>query len=194
MSITISGKRYAQAILQIAKEDNQIAEWQTALIKMAEALKDMDFTHILENPKLHFDKKKEFIDSRLKDLIPKSLNLLYLLTTKDKLKLIPYITNEYGQLRNAYEGIETATITTAIPFDDKEKKDLTLNLEKSTGYKIVSDFKVASDIIGGIIIKIGNKLVDGSTKNKLNLLKEALLKQQNLPGDGPAKEGKTYGK
>ncbi|MDD5528541.1 MAG: ATP synthase F1 subunit delta [bacterium] len=194
MSITISGKRYAQAILQIAKEDNQIEEWQTCLIKMSEALKDMDFTHILENPKLHFDKKKEFIDSRLKDLIPKSLNLLYLLTTKDKLKLIPYITSEYGQLRNAYAGIETVTITTAIPFDDKEKKDLTLNLEKSTGYKIVSDFKVASDIIGGIIIKIGNKLVDGSTKNKLNLLKEALLKQQNLPGDSPAKEGKTYGK
>lgn len=175
MPAIFSGKRYAQAILEIAQEENQLEEWRFSLKKITEVMQDQELLTFLESSKLPFDLKRKLVEDRLKDAIPSALNLAYLLIAKGKTKITSLIAAEYEHLLDAHYGVEHARVTTAIPLDDKGEERVVHSLEALTGHKVIADFEVAPDIIGGVIIKIGDKLVDGSTKSKLDALKKSLV-------------------
>lgn len=175
MRAVFSGKRYAQAILEIAQEENKLEEWRSSLKKITEMMQDPELMTFLESPKLPFVLKKKLVENRLEDVHLSVLNLAYLLIAKGRLKIAPAIATEYERLLDTHYGIEHATVTTAIPLDDKTKGRVVRSLETLTGYKVIADFEVAPDILGGVIIKIGDKLIDGSFKSKLEALKKSLV-------------------
>jgi F-type H+-transporting ATPase subunit delta len=175
MPATLTGRRYAQAILEIAQEENKFEEWRSGLKKIAEMMQDQELLTFLESSKLPFDLKKKLVQSRLQGVIPSVLNLAYLLIAKSRFKIVPAIVTEYEQLLDAYYGIEHAKVTTAIPLDENTKVKVVRSLEDLTGHKVITDLEIAPDILGGVIIKIGDKLVDGSLRNKLEALKKSLV-------------------
>jgi len=175
MPAALSGRRYAQAILEIAKEENKLEEWQSGLKKIAEMMQDPELLSFLESSKLPFDLKKKLTEDHLKGITPSALNLAYLLIAKGRFKIAPAIAAEYERLLDAHYGIEHATVTTAIPLDDRTKGKVVQSLETLTRHKVIADLEVAPLIIGGVIIKIGDKLIDGSLKNKLEALKRNLV-------------------
>ena len=84
------------------------------------------------------------------------------------------IADEYQRLLDSHRGIEQAEVTTAIPLDDEDKQRLAEYLGAVVGKKVMLKPKVDSGLIGGIVARVGDKLLDGSTRSKLAALREQL--------------------
>lgn len=175
MISTISARRYAQAIFQIAKANNNLDEWAKDLKRIAEIAKDQDVIDIIENPKVLFDQKAALIKQKLGKANDLVLNLCYLLIMKGKLKNAGQIADEYEALLDEHKGIKHALVTTAVPVDEAEKAKIAAQLEKITGKKISVKLQVNPAILGGIIARIEDTQIDGSVRNKLELLRKDLV-------------------
>ena len=167
-------KRYAQAVFELARERNELDRWQSDLRKIAILTADATLIAWLENPRFHFDIKARFLSERLGDINPLALNLACLLVAKGRLSMAGDIADEYQRLLYSYRGIEEAEVTTAIPLDDEDKLSLAQRLGAIVDKKVVLKPKVEPNIIGGIVARIGDKLLDGSTSSKLLALKREL--------------------
>lgn len=175
MISTISARRYAQAIFQIAKANNNLDEWAKDLKRITEIAKDQDVIDIIENPKVLFDQKAALIKQKLGKANDLVLNLCYLLIMKGKLKNAGQIADEYEALLDEHKGIKHALVTTAVPVDEAEKAKIAAQLEKITGKKISVKLQVNPAILGGIIARIEDTQIDGSVRNKLELLRKDLV-------------------
>ena len=174
MARKVYARRYSEAIFEIASEKKELDRWQSDLSKIASLGEDAAIVSLLENPRLHFDSKAELLSERLSEINPLALNLVYLLVTRGKLKIAGDIADEYQRLLDSYRGIEQAEVTTVIPLDDEYKQKLTEHLGAIVGKKVVLKPEVDSRLIGGIVARIGDKLIDGSTRSKLAALREEL--------------------
>jgi F-type H+-transporting ATPase subunit delta len=168
-------RRYAQAVFEIALEKGELERWQADLQKVASAVRDSAFLDVLENPKIKIEEKSGFISRVLGDINPLALNLVLLLTARAGAGMMGEIAGEYGRLLDAYRGIQTADITTAVPLDDRDKRELAERLGLLVGAKVVVKSEVDPGILGGIIARVGGKLLDGSTRSKLIALKKELV-------------------
>ncbi len=176
MARRIYARRYSQAVLNIALERNELDRWQSDLRKIASLGEDATFIALLENPKVRFEDKARLLSERLGDVNPLALNLVYLLVTRGRLSMAGDIAGEYQRLLDGYRGIEQAEVTTSIPLDDEDRQRLEEHLGAVVGKKVVLKLKVDSSLIGGIIARIGDKLLDGSTHSKLMALRNELAR------------------
>jgi F-type H+-transporting ATPase subunit delta len=167
-------RRYSQAVFNIAREKNELDRWQSDLRRIASLGEDASFIALLENPKIHFEDKARLLSEWLGDINPLALNLVYLLVARVRLGMVGDIADEYQRLLDSYRGIEQAEVTTAIPLDDEDRQRLEERLGAVVGKKVVVKLKVDSNVVGGIVARIGGKLLDGSTRTKLMVLKKAL--------------------
>ena len=167
-------KRYSQAVFQIAVESGELDRWQSDLGKIASLGEDAAFVTLLESPKLHFNDKARLLSERLGDINPLALNLVYLLVARSRLSMAGEIADEYQRLLNSYHGIEEAEVVTATPIDDEDKQNLEERLSAIVGKKIVIKHGVDPGLIGGFIARVGGKLLDGSTRSRLEALKKEL--------------------
>jgi F-type H+-transporting ATPase subunit delta len=170
-----SARRYARAILEIALEKKQLDEWQSDLEKVALIAQDTTIASFLESPDVRFEDKASLLSERLGDLNPMVLNLVYLLLTKGRLNMLADIVAEYQSLVDKHYGIERAEVTTAIPLDDEDRLTLSQKLGDIIDKKVVIEPEyVDPSLIGGVVVKIGGKLLDGSTRGKLEALKKEM--------------------
>ncbi len=169
------GRRYAQAVFEIALEKKELERWQADLQKIVGALADATFLAAMESPKIKIDKKSELLTRRLGDISPLALNLVLMLITRGGVGMIGEIAAEYQRMMDAYRGIQTADVVTAVPLDDKDKEKLADNIGTLVGTKVVLKSEVDPEILGGVIARVGGKLLDGSTRSKLTALKRELV-------------------
>ncbi len=168
-------RRYAQAVFEIALEKKELERWQSDLQKVVKAVEDDTFLAALESPKIKVDDKARLLSGRLGDINPLVFNLVRLLITRAGIGMIGDIAQEYQRLLDSYHGIEPAEVITAVPLDDKDIQKLTENLSALVGKKVVLKSEVDSSIIGGIVARVGGKLLDGSTRSKLLALRRELV-------------------
>ncbi len=177
MADSAYARRYSQAVFRSALDKKELNRWQSDLRKIASLLKDTAIFALLENPEVSFDDKAKVLSERLGDINPLALKLVSLLVTKGRLGMINDIADEYQRLVDNYRGIEgaeVAEVTTAIPLDDEDRLRLAQRLTSIVGKPVVLKLKVDSSLIGGVIIRVGDKLIDGSIRSKLVALKKAL--------------------
>ncbi|MBI4180979.1 MAG: ATP synthase F1 subunit delta [Chloroflexi bacterium] len=174
MAGTVYAKRYSQAIFEIALEKKELDKWQSELKKIADLARNSALMAAMENPKFPFNDKVKLLSEQLGDVNQLTLNLVYLLVAKGKLSLIGKITEEYQRLLDSHRGIEQADVLTTVPLNDTDKLKLAERLGAISGKKVVIKAEVDSRIIGGIVAKIGGKLLDGSIRNRLETLKREL--------------------
>ena len=167
-------KRYSQAVFEIALETKELDKWQSDLRKIVGIVGDAAFMALLESPKFHFTDKAGLLSERLEGINPLALNLVLLLVTRGRLDIIGDIADGYQRLLDNYRGIEQAEVITAIPLSDEDKLKLAEHLGAIVGKKVVLKSEVDSRLIGGIVAKIGGKLLDGSTRSKLVALRREL--------------------
>ncbi len=170
-----SGKRYAQAAFELAMERNELESWQVSLRKIAELSTDEAFTALVENPKLPFEVKKSLLEERLSDANPLALNLACLLVSKGRLGIAGDVLHGYDHLLDAHRGIEHAEVITALSLAEKDKERLSSQLGDMVNRKVIVDAVVDSSVIGGFKAKIGDMLIDGSVRNKLEILRKSLI-------------------
>jgi len=167
-------RRYSQAVFEIAMERQELDRWQSDLRKIASLGEDAALVALFENPRLHFNDKARLLSEQLGDINPLALNLVYLLVARGRLSMLGEIADEYQRLLDSYRGIEEAEVTTAIPLDDEDRLRLGERLGAIVGKKVVIKPEVDSSLIGGIVARIGGKLLDGSTHSRLEALKREL--------------------
>jgi F-type H+-transporting ATPase subunit delta len=110
----------------------------------------------------------------LEGLNPLVMNLALLLVSRGRLRLLAGIAQEYGRLVDEHEGLAYAAVTAAVPLEPEERQKLTARLGELVGKKISVSEAVEPSIIGGLSIRVGDKLIDGSTKSKFLALRESL--------------------
>ena len=170
----VTAKRYAQAILEIAKGKNGLDRWLADLDVVVSALKDPELVAILENPKVPFGAKMRLVAEGLSGISPGTLNLVYFLITRGRLWAVAQIAAEFRRLVEVSQGIERGEATTAIPLSAQEVENIAQRLSQVIGKKVVLSTKVDPQILGGLVVRIGDLLLDGSTRNKLASLYKRL--------------------
>jgi len=172
-----SAKRHAQAVFKIALEKNEVEKWRSELKTVASILGDPQILAILENPKIHFGEKKSLVDKCLAGLSTLTINFAYFMVERQRLPILSNVVEEFESMADAHQGLEHARVTTAISVDDKEKNVLSDRLAAMTQKKVILTTEVDPAILGGFVARIGDKLIDGSTRAKLEALKAKLLTQ-----------------
>jgi len=170
----VYARRYARAVFEIALERKELDRWRADLKKIAALGESADFMALVENPKIGFDKKEKVLSELLGDINPLARNLVYLLVSRGRFSMVGDIAEEYQRLLDGYRGIEHAEVVTAVPLDDKERKRLEEHLGVVVGKKIVLESSVDPSLVGGMIARVGGKLLDGSTHSQLLALKKEL--------------------
>ncbi len=171
----VAARRHAQAVFQLALDRGQLHEWLEQLKAIAATVSEAQLRAILDSPKIHLDEKVGLINRCLPGADQLLLNLLYLLMARRRLRLIDDIVSEYERLADAYQGLEHAEVTTAVPLDEEDKAKLSQRLSAVTGTEIVLTAKVDPSLIGGFVARIGDWVLDGSTKSKLDSLRKSLV-------------------
>ncbi|MFC2047983.1 F0F1 ATP synthase subunit delta [Chloroflexota bacterium] len=177
MASSAFARNQAQAVFKIALGEKELNRWQSDLRKVASLVKDETLFTLLQNPEVDFDDKAKVLSDRLGDINPQALKLVSQLVAKGRLGLIDDIVDEYQRLVDNYRGVEgadVAEVTTAIPLDDEDRLRLAHHLTSLVGKPVVLKAKVDASLIGGIMIRVGDKLIDGSIRNKLEALKREI--------------------
>ncbi len=178
MSRRASAKRHAQAVFQIALDRGELDRWLDDLDTLAATFEDPQFKSVLESPKVRLDKKLDLVRSQLAGVNPLALNLASLLVAKGRVGITGDMASEYRRLIDSHRGLETVEVTTAVPLDEQSKNQIADQLKKAIGKEIVLSTSVAPQIIGGLVIKMGDDLIDGSTRAKLTEMRRALVEQR----------------
>jgi F-type H+-transporting ATPase subunit delta len=177
MTVNTYARRYSQAIFRMALQEKDLNRWQTDLRKVATLMKDSALAALFANPKITGEEKSKTLTQRLGEINPLAVKLVLLLAAKGKLAAIDDIAEDYQTLVDNYRGIEgteIAEVTTAIPLDDADKLKIAQRITEIVGKPVQLRPKVDPAIIGGIIIRVGDKLIDGSLRSKLAALRKDL--------------------
>jgi F-type H+-transporting ATPase subunit delta len=174
-----AAKRYAQAVFSLAKEKDTLDAWQSDLALLDNIVQDHQIVTYLTNPTITSDKKVNAIESSLNSNVqPETRNLVKMLIERDRAALIPEIREIFDDEVRAERGVAVATVTTADPLSDAERDLVRSKLESLTGKNVELSLKVDPEIIGGIVIRIGDQVIDGSVRNKLERLRARLVAGQ----------------
>lgn len=172
--------KYAQAVYEIANEKAMldVVEKQLKLVQATIAGHD-DLTTLMYHPLVPAPAKKETINRIFAgDLDGFVQNFLLLLIDKRREPALPAIISEYIRLANEARNIAEAEVFTAKELSAEQLEALAAKLSKVTGKNIVLKTTLDQTLIGGIIVKIGDKLIDGSVERQLKVMKAALLTNQ----------------
>jgi F-type H+-transporting ATPase subunit delta len=172
-----AARRYAEAVFAIAKESNSLDRWLQELQLVARLFGTAAAVSTLQDPKLTEADHKRIINEQLANqkVDPLVVNFLLLLVRRQRLGLLPRILELFQEMFNKERGIVVAHVTTAVPLDEAHMQRVAQQLSRITGGKRV-ELRMRADprILGGIITRIGDELVDASVAARLAELAQRL--------------------
>ena len=174
MADTQVARRYAQAILNIAVDEGSISEWRTDIDDVAFLLNNSEAAQVLLSNSISIEKRYAIVDEALKDVRKNARNFTKLLIKKGRTKEAQSINETFNKLADQVEGICHAEITTAVELKGSKLDEITKGIADSLKMKVVTTSRVDEDLVGGIIIRIGDHLIDGSLRTRLRELHREL--------------------
>jgi F-type H+-transporting ATPase subunit delta len=189
MRIDIAAKRYAQAAFAVALEQGDPERWIGDLDALSELVAQPDAAAVLQSDRVPAAEKEILLKAALPDVAPAVLNLARLLVAKRRIRLASQVREEFGNSLDAYRGRARATVTTAVPLSDGQKVEVAERLGQITGKTVSVEERVDPEIVGGLVARVGDTLIDGSTRSKLAALRKSL---QGGGGWVPAVEGASH--
>ncbi|MCE5286549.1 MAG: F0F1 ATP synthase subunit delta [Pelosinus sp.] len=169
--------KYAQAIYEVAADKNLLSEVEEQLTTVEQAIREHeDLATLFYHPRVPAVAKKETISKLFKQELADFVhNFLLLLVDKRREAALPAIVSEYRKLANEARNMAEAEVITAMPLTEQEHAALVRKLSTVTGKNMVLKTQIDESILGGVIVKIGDKLIDGSVVRQLRMLKTKLL-------------------
>lgn len=172
-----AARRYAQAILDLAKRDNTLERWLSDLKVLNGVFGTPGAVTALEDPKLTEEARQAFVERLVpKDLVqPLARNFMLLLIRRERVGLLPRILEVFQTMYNHEKGIVIADVVTAVPLDAAQKQRVQTQLAQITGGKQV-ELRLHEDprILGGMVARIGDELLDASVATRLAALAQRL--------------------
>jgi F-type H+-transporting ATPase subunit delta len=177
MAAQQSARRFAQAAFQIAEEADRFDEWQRDLDTIAEAFQNEDLTMLLNSPQVPVANKLKALEEVLGDGVdPLAKNLAGLLASRSAVSVVAGIRDHFGAMLDARKGVVRADVTTAVQLDEKQTARLAKTLSEVVGADVRVRSHVDSEVLGGMIARVGDKLIDGSVRTKLQELKREIAR------------------
>jgi F-type H+-transporting ATPase subunit delta len=168
-----SARRYAEAAFDIAERDGNPEAWLRELERAAALVSNEKAERILDNPALPLERRRELLEVALGKDVPKALhNLLLLLLRRGRVDLVPRVAAAFRQLLNRRLGVTTAVVTSATELSAQDLRAITERLEQLTGGKVEAEFRVDPSLIGGVSVRVGDRLIDGSVRGRLERLRD----------------------
>src|SRR5262249_20668132 len=165
-----------RAAFELALENKQPLEsWLADLETIASVVGDAEVNQVLISPKLSFEQKRALVDRAISGLDPLRRNFLYLLIARNRVDLLGPIRRGFRSLVLEHQGIAEATVTTAVPISDAEAARIGEQLGRLVGKKIVVHRQVDPSIIGGLVARVGDTLINGSVAARLAALRQQLV-------------------
>lgn len=169
-----SANRYAEAVFQVARDGQSFDLWLTELGELVQLLGDPLAAQVLQNPAIPIDRKAAILTAALPGQSEPIHRFVDLLLRRNELPLVGQIVERLTELIDEYRGIETVTVTTAIPLDQGERDLLTQRLSRQTGKQVRLQESVDPALIGGVVAQIGDEIIDGSVRGRLERLRRVL--------------------
>ncbi|WP_428564827.1 MAG: ATP synthase F1 subunit delta [Solidesulfovibrio sp. DCME] len=179
MTGNIVARRYAKALFALAKKAGKKApaEYGKDLEAFAEVLEaSPDLLKVFANPVIAAEDKKAVLAGVVGKLglKPMVVNFLSLLADKDRLSFVLEVSAFYRALLDEAEGVLRGQLVTAYTLTDQRQDQIKAKLEKQSGKKLVLSFGVDPAILGGVLLKVGDKVLDASLRAQLEILKEQI--------------------
>lgn len=170
-------RNYAEALLELARRADDPAGWGKLIRDVANGIRqDLTLQRFLESPKISEAEKNEIFFQALGDRVPRHfLRFLQTLVRKRRQMLIPEISNEYDKLLDVHEGRVHATVTVAREASAEDESIIARQLSRVVGKTVVPHVNVNPAILGGIVVRIGDTVMDGSVRRRLSRLRNRIL-------------------
>jgi len=166
---------YAEAVFKLADASGSLARWSEMLAALAQVAADERVRTAIADPNLPDAKLAGLFIAILSGrLSGDAENLLRVLADNKRLQLLPEIRSQYESLKNEREGVIEAEVQSAFPLSEAQVADLVQRLEKKTGRKVRTKVHIDQELIGGVKLLLGDKVIDGSARAQLSALETAL--------------------
>lgn len=180
-NITIA-RPYARAIFKEARETNRTQEWLELLETLASLISSPEMMSLIQNPKLTLNQQVEILHDSLelhlkdkKQMLNEAMNnILMLLAKAKRLALVPDIFVLYRKMLTEEQGIINVKVTSAKPLEEHLREKMKNTLENKFKAKVLIDYSLDEDLIGGAIIRTDDWVMDGSIRGKLERLREKM--------------------
>lgn len=173
-------KRYALALYEIAEAKGEVDQYKNDLKDIVELMKsDAGFLQIINHPHISTARKKETFEELFKNKIDTELlSFLFLLIDKGRINTLDEKLNEFEKIQLERNNEVIAKIKTVIPLDDEDRKNLIENLNKKYNKKIILKEEIDKSIIGGVFVMVGDEVIDGTIKLKLEEMRKIMLNRE----------------
>jgi F-type H+-transporting ATPase subunit delta len=178
MSVSIVARRYARAVMDLGIELGQLDTIVDEMDSFAAAWEvSPELRNAIENPLVAHAAKKTVVQELANRLGVGSVtrNTLLLLVDRRRAKALPYVARALREFADARKGLLRAEVTTASPLSETYYARLQAQLEAMTGKKVVVDRLTDPSLIAGVVTRIGDRVLDGSLRTRLQTLRDALM-------------------
>jgi F-type H+-transporting ATPase subunit delta len=169
-----AARRYAEAALEIGRADGTLDRWERDLRQLSDALADEQLGALAEHPAVPFADKERVLRRVAGDVSPEALNLVLLMVRRGRPRAIPRMVEHFASLLRRERGVSLAEVRTAMPLDEQQRTAVLDRLHELTGDEIEINEVVDEGLIGGITVRIGDRLYDASVRSRLERLRARL--------------------
>jgi F-type H+-transporting ATPase subunit delta len=176
-----AARRYAEATFEIARRDGTEDAWAAALGAASHIFGSADVLRILENPALPLPGRLGAARAALgampiaQPVGAQLPNLVGMLVARSRVSLVPAIASEYGRLLERQRGVAAAVVTSAVPLTADETAAIGARIEAMTGSTVSLRTAVDPALIGGVTVRIGDRLIDASVRGRLERLRDRIV-------------------
>ncbi len=179
MTDTVIARRYANALFALGKKNglSELEQYSLGLNKLSELLQNSpELDKVFKSPVVSADEKKKVLKTLLTKVEADATmtNFCLLLADKNRLSNLRRIAGCYGSLLDAEKGVIRGHLLTAIPLDNKKQGAIKKQLEEKAGKSIELSFDVDASILGGVVLKVGDRVLDASLRAQLAILRETI--------------------
>ena len=169
-----AARRYAEAAFQIGRADGTLDDWERDLGIVSELLANDEVRRVLQHPVIPYEAKERMLQRATGGIRPDVLKLVLLMIRRGRPRAIEPMIGHFHALLRTERGIVLAEVRTALPLEDEQRKAVSERLGELTGDTIEMNEVVDESLIGGIAVRIGDRLYDASVRNRLERLRARL--------------------
>ena len=171
---TRAARRYASALFRVAIKTGLLDETRANLDAFAIALRNPQILRALNNPRFPQASRQRVMNALLSNSGPGMTTFIELLMERSRLDLVPEVSRSFGRLVDEHNKVADAEAVTALPLSAEQEAALKTKLEETTGYTVRLKTKVDESIIGGIVVRVGDRQFDGSVTTQLRAMRDTL--------------------
>jgi F-type H+-transporting ATPase subunit delta len=174
MASDVLARRYAEAYFQLATEAGTVERWGDDLARAVEMLEHPAVAEAMRNPRVSPADRVRLVMDLLDGLDQPVRNLVRLLIERGRSGILGAVLDHYRTLADAESGIIRVQVTAAVPIEHDLEQHITDTLGQRLGGRIQTTVRQDPSILGGLIIRIGDRVIDGSLRTRLQQLRAAL--------------------